>query len=124
MKVSKFKVVLVAAFSASMCCSLCLAGEMSPDAEEMMTEGIAYPSVEQKIVMVKVDSATPSAEEMMADGIPHPSSNPMIKTVADTKIPSSQEMMAEGICLEAKSPAPVLITGLPEITTAKTKSIL
>ncbi len=78
MKVSKFKIALIAAFSVSMCCSACLAGDMSPGAEEMMAEGIAYPTVEHKTAMVKLESATPSIEEIMADGIPHPSNNPTI----------------------------------------------
>ncbi len=51
---------------------------MSPGAEEMMAEGIAYPTVEHKTAMVKLESATPSIEEIMADGIPHPSNNPTI----------------------------------------------
>lgn len=124
MKVAKLKIALVAAFSASMCCSACLAGDMSPGAEEMMAEGIPYPVAEQKTVMVKVESATPSVEEMMADGIPHPSTNPIIKTVADTSELSPQELMGEGICLEPTTPDPVLITILPETNNSKTKSIL
>ena len=125
MKVSRSKLALVVAFSTSMYCSTCLAGNMSPGAEEMMAEGIPYPAAEQKSVMVKVESPTPSVEEMMADGIPHPSSDSIIKTVADTRSLSPQELMNEGICLEeAPSPSPVLITVLPETTIKKAKSIL
>ena len=123
MKVAKFKIALVAAFSVSMCCSACLAGDMSPGAEEMMAEGIAYPTVEHKTVMVKLESATPSIEEMMADGIPHPSNNSTIETVADTRLISPQELMTEGICLDTLS-TPVLITVVPEDANKKAKSIL
>lgn len=76
-----------------------VANSADPGVEELMAEGISFPSHPESNRRYCGDKSIPSTEEMMGEGIAVPQAEVKKKYVYDTSAPSASEMLSEGVCL-------------------------
>ena len=85
----------------SMLFSAAVASAAAPSAEELMAEGISFPSPTDNHKAYCGDTSIPSAEEMTGEGIIEPEVEQHRKYSYDSAAPSADEMMSEDECLRA-----------------------